>query len=157
MKFTKKLTLVFMSVFLLTFIFYNFNFRLSLLSNDHFTLQTTQVQAVKQTGSKKIGNKFGANTDIQGIIVGIIKTFLTFLTIIFIILILIAGFKWMTAAGNEEQIKEARSQLSHAIIGLIIILSAYAITHFVFDVLIESTTGTDPIGPHGWDWDEGWF
>lgn len=99
----------------------------------------------EQTGMDQVGEKFGETggdpTDVRDIIVELIKIFLTFLGIIFVILILVAGFKWMTAAGNEDQIKEAKEQLSRAIVGLIIILSAYAITYFIFDVLIKATTG----------------
>jgi hypothetical protein len=38
---------------------------------------------------------------------------------------------WMTAAGSEEQIKKAKQILAAAIVGLIIVLSAYAITQFI--------------------------
>ena len=55
------------------------------------------------------------------------------LAIIFLTLTVIAGFKWMTAAGNEEQIKKASATLKAAIIGLVIVLSAYTITFFIFN------------------------
>ncbi len=62
-----------------------------------------------------------------------IKIVLSLLAIVFLTLTIIAGFKWMTAAGNEDQIKSATSTLKAAIIGLIIVLSAYAITFFIFN------------------------
>lgn len=62
----------------------------------------------------------------------IIKAFLGVLGMIFIILMLIAGFNWMTAAGEEEKIKKATATIRTAIIGLLIIVAAYAITYFVF-------------------------
>ena len=65
----------------------------------------------------------------------VIKAFLGLLAIIFIVLIITAGYKWMTAGGNEEKIKEAQQTIKTAIIGLIIIVGAYAITHFVFNAL----------------------
>lgn len=54
------------------------------------------------------------------------------LGIIFVFIILIAGLKWMTSGGNDDKIKEARKTLFNAIIGIILILSAYSIVTFVF-------------------------
>lgn len=65
----------------------------------------------------------------------IIKVFLGVLGVIFIILLIVAGFNWMTAAGDEEKIKKAMATIRMAIIGLVIIVSAYSITYFVFSNL----------------------
>lgn len=65
----------------------------------------------------------------------IIQVILSLLAVIFLILIIMAGFKWMTASGNEDQIKKSQTTIKNAIIGLIIILGAYAITYFVFNYL----------------------
>jgi hypothetical protein len=64
-----------------------------------------------------------------------VKVVLGFLGIIFLGLTLMSGFKWMTAGGNEEEIKKAQATLKSAIIGLIIVLAAYTITYFVFTQL----------------------
>ncbi len=61
----------------------------------------------------------------------IIAVVLGFTGTIFFILVVWAGLTWMTAAGNEESIKKAQSILKTAIIGLVIVLSAYAITKFI--------------------------
>lgn len=57
---------------------------------------------------------------------------------IFFILVVWAGLTWMTAAGNQENIKKAQDILKTAIIGLIIVLSAYAITRFIGTSLLGS-------------------
>jgi hypothetical protein len=46
-----------------------------------------------------------------------------------------AGFKWMMAQGNEDQIKKSLETIKAAAIGLNIVLSAYAITYFIFTYL----------------------
>lgn len=51
--------------------------------------------------------------------------------IIFFILVLYAGIRWMTAQGNEEHVTKAKNILEAAIIGLVVISMAYAITNFV--------------------------
>lgn len=54
---------------------------------------------------------------------------------VFIILMFIAGFNWMRAAGNEERVKKSKRQIQSLIIGLIIVLAAYAISYWVSDII----------------------
>lgn len=78
-----------------------------------------------------------------------IQVVLGFLAIIFLGLTLISGFKWMTAGGNEDQIKQAQATLKAAIIGLIIVLAAYTITYFVFANLPFSGPNGDGVTTSG--------
>lgn len=75
---------------------------------------------------------FEPNTEVGDVMSMVIKAFLSLLGIIFVILIITAGYQWMTAEGDEQKVNEAKDKIKRAIIGLIIIVSAYAITHFVF-------------------------
>ncbi len=81
---------------------------------------------------------FQEGLTIGGVIATVIKAVLGFLGIIFVIIIIINGFKWMTAGGNEEKVKDAKDSIKNAIIGLIIVVAAYAITYFVFEVLSDA-------------------
>lgn len=83
-----------------------------------------------------------ANTSVGSIIATVISAFLALLGIIFVVLILIAGYNWMTALGDEEKVTKAKNTLQRAIIGLIIIVAAYAITYFVFNKLPWGETST---------------
>jgi len=69
--------------------------------------------------------------DIRFTVAMIIQVVLGLLGTIALVIILYAGFKWMTAGGNEEGIKSAQKILTAAVIGLVIILTAYSITRFV--------------------------
>jgi hypothetical protein len=93
-----------------------------------------------------VSNKFnqpGTNPiDPRDITINVIKVFLTFMSIIFIILIILAGYKWMTAAGNEQKAEEAKSQILTSTIGMVIILSAYIITSFVASRFDQSLSGS---------------
>ncbi|PKM89276.1 hypothetical protein CVU83_00440 [Candidatus Falkowbacteria bacterium HGW-Falkowbacteria-2] len=62
----------------------------------------------------------------------VIKVILSILGIIFLVLMVFTGYRWMTASGNEEAVTKAKHTLKTSIIGLLIILAAYAITAFVF-------------------------
>lgn len=79
--------------------------------------------------------------EIEQIVANIIKYILSFLGVIFIILIIYAGFLWMTASGDSEKITKAKDILISAVIGIIIVLSAYIITATIFTKL-GAATGT---------------
>lgn len=71
----------------------------------------------------------------------IIRVALGFLGVVAVVIILLGGFKWMTAGGNDDKLKKAKGLLFSGIIGLVIILSAYAIASFVLSSLVTATTG----------------
>ena len=72
------------------------------------------------------------NNSVGDVIQLIISGFLSLLAMIFIILMLTAGYSWMTASGDEEKVTKAKKTIQRAIIGLVVIMAAYAITAFVF-------------------------
>ncbi|MBI5221585.1 MAG: hypothetical protein HY979_02155 [Candidatus Magasanikbacteria bacterium] len=77
------------------------------------------------------GAGFGAPQDPRLIVVTTIKILLGLLGTIFLCLTLYAGYLWMTAGGNEDDVTKAKTLLTQAVIGLIIILLSYSITIFV--------------------------
>ncbi|MBU0722589.1 pilin [Patescibacteria group bacterium] len=77
--------------------------------------------------------------DPREIAASIINVILGFLGIVAVIIILLGGFKWMTAGGDEEKAGEARKLITSGIIGLIIIIAAFAIATFVLDSLLKAT------------------
>lgn len=82
------------------------------------------------------------NRDLRASIASIINVFLSVLGIIAVVIILLGGFKWMTAQGNEEKTDEAKKLIGAGVIGLVIILAAYAIASFVLTNLNEATGGS---------------
>ncbi len=79
--------------------------------------------------------------DPREIAAAIIKVMLGFLGIIAVVIILLGGFKWMTAAGNEDKIDEAKKLIMAGVIGLVIILASYGIANFVLNAMLEATNG----------------
>lgn len=69
--------------------------------------------------------------DIGSITGQVINTALQLVGIIFLGLMVYAGYLWMTAAGEESQIDKAKKIVTSAIIGLVLTMSAYAITTLV--------------------------
>jgi len=73
---------------------------------------------------------------LQTTIVNIVGYILGLLGLLFLILVLYGGFAWLLSGGNEERVKKARDIILHGIIGLAIVLGAYAISWFVVRGLI---------------------
>lgn len=70
-----------------------------------------------------------------------IKIALGLIGTIFFVLIVYAAFNWMVSQGEEEKIKKSQKTIVASVIGLLIIVSAYAITSLVSKNLIEKNVG----------------
>lgn len=99
------------------------------------TLGNISNQLEKTGGEKGIGlntgnlqNAYLANQSI-GLFINFVVSLIGIVAVFFLIY---AGWLWMTASGNEEQVTKAKSVAGNAVIALIIILSAYAIYAAVF-------------------------
>ncbi|MFP4514825.1 MAG: Mbov_0395 family pilin-like conjugal transfer protein [Parcubacteria group bacterium] len=97
-----------------------------------------------QVGIEDVGQKAYGETDspqdIRITVMKIVNVVLQFLAVIFLVLIIISGYQWMTAGGNEEQIKKAKKNLSNAVIGLLIILASWSISYFILRRMIAVVT-----------------
>jgi len=104
---------------------------------------TEAMNAANQAGYNAVGT---TETTLAENIGFVIKTALSFVGVIFLCLSIYAGFLWMTAGGEEEAVKKAQTILKQAVIGLIIVVSAYSITSFVVPMLVEkAATGTSVV------------
>lgn len=98
-------------------------------------LKSSASEVYDTTGEYTETDKVTINT-----IVGkIITTALSLLGVIFLVLMIYGGFLWMTARGDEGQVTKAKDLMQAAIIGLVVVISAYAISYFVISTL---STGT---------------
>lgn len=88
---------------------------------------------------KTIGDAAGAFTNIISNIIGI-------MTIIagiwFIFQFIIGAYGYMTAGGDQKRITDATSKITNALIGLVVIVAAYAIIS-----LLGSLLGFDILNP----------
>jgi len=87
---------------------------------------------------EKIGQESGYSTDrsLPAVAGSIVNVALSLLGIIFVILIIVGGFKWMTAGGNENDVATATKYIKNSVIGLIVILSSWAIWEFIIQRLL---------------------
>lgn len=77
----------------------------------------------------------------NSIIGSIIKTVLSLLGIVFLVLMIFSGYQWMTAGGNEDQVSQAKNRIKNAVIGVVVVIMAYAITAFIFRNLPGGSSG----------------
>ncbi len=75
-------------------------------------------------------------TTIESLILIILNTLVIIAVPIVVLMIIYAGFMYVTARGNAEQVKKATTALTYAIIGGILVIGAVAITG-----IIEQTVG----------------
>jgi len=73
----------------------------------------------------------GLITDLPSTIGKIVGAGLSLLGVIFLLLIIYGGIVWMIARGNEQRVEQAKTTIEAAVIGLVIVLAAYAITYFI--------------------------
>ncbi|PIR56025.1 MAG: hypothetical protein COU73_03030 [Parcubacteria group bacterium CG10_big_fil_rev_8_21_14_0_10_46_32] len=117
------------------------------------------VPAQAVNGINQLKNNLGAigtgtglgtqgDTNITQKIAAIVNIALSFLGMLAVIIIIYAGFKWMTAGGNDDQVKEARDNIRNAVIGIAIIMLSYILINFVVGKL-SSATGVGGGGDGG--------
>lgn len=105
---------------------------------------SAQTNPFERAGTEvnNVGTAAGINSTnrtLPQIIGQIINIILGFLGIVLLLLVLYAGFLWMTAGGDDGQVKKARQYISNAIVGLIIVVAAFAISNFVLGSLVNVT------------------
>lgn len=97
-----------------------------------------QAAFLKDGVTNKIGDQvnfsadaYDKSADVFALTQNIINAFLSIIGVILLIYLLYAGYKWMTAYGEEEKVEQAKDTIKRAITGIIIIVAAYAISIFV--------------------------
>lgn len=106
----------------------------------HMPLAHAEQLTADQILSPDFGDSTGLGQgELQNTIGSLIKVALGFLGVVAVVIILLGGFKWMTASGNDEKVDEAKRLIIAGIVGLAIILSAYAIAGFAIRSIVDAT------------------
>jgi hypothetical protein len=102
----------------------------------------TAQSGLTSTGTQIYGDS--AETDLPKIIGSIIKAVIGFLGIVMLVLIIWGGWEYMASGGEKAKAEAARKRIINAVIGLAIILAAYALTSFIIGSLITATAPAAP-------------
>ncbi len=125
----KKVLTIILALFIISniFVFLSINLVFAQTAKEQFESGLTAT--ADRTGhTEMVGLKGKTLAEIIGTV---IKAFLSFLGVIFLILMIYGGYIWMLARGNEQEVARAKNIIRNALIGLIIVLAAYAITILV--------------------------
>lgn len=99
-------------------------------------LPVTSVYADTTTQVKEGVNRIGGTdnttnlTDLVGIIINVI---LFIAGAVAVVMIIIGGIKYIISNGNDTMVTSAKHTIMYAVIGLIIVLLAFAIVNFIID------------------------
>ena len=96
------------------------------------------IPALAQVNTSIPITGYGSNTP-EEIVINLINWVLGILALVAVILVIIGGFRWMTAAGNEEKVEGAKKLLIAAVIGLVIVMAAWGISLYAVSVLADVT------------------
>jgi hypothetical protein len=91
--------------------------------------------------------KGGEPPSITSIIATVINVLLGLVGVGFFVLLTYAGVIWLTAQGDAKKVDEAKTTMKNAVIGLIVVLAAYAISTFVVSQLVNPIVS--PVTPAG--------
>ena len=79
-----------------------------------------------------LGGSLGlGNADLKQSVINIINLALGLMSLVAVVMIIIGGFTWLTAGGNEEKVDKAKKTISAAVIGIVVVLLAWALVLFV--------------------------
>lgn len=80
------------------------------------------------------GSSIGlATADLLSTVTNVINWVLGLLGLVAVSYIIYAGYQWLTAGGNEERVTKAKKILTNAVIGLVVVLFAWAIVNFIIN------------------------
>jgi len=109
-----------------------------LLSSVFFNTNIEKISAASfKEGLQKAGVRIGYSIEnattltLAQKIGKVLNIATTFLGVVFLGMMIYAGYIWMIARGNEQEVTKAKNIIIYAIIGLVVVLGAYAITRLV--------------------------
>jgi hypothetical protein len=86
-------------------------------------------------------------SDPRWIVANIVRLLLSLVGIILFCFMFYAGYLWLTAAGNEEQVEHAKTIIKNSIMGLLVVLVSLSITQFILFYANWATSGNPNGGP----------
>lgn len=98
---------------------------------------------------EQVGEQEGVpKTELPKLIGNIIKVILSLLGVVLVVMIIWSGVQWMTAGGEKGDVQKAKDRLQNAIIGLVIVVAAYALANFIINSLNKAVSETGTSGTY---------
>jgi hypothetical protein len=113
-----------------------YSFVLALAGSTVPFLATPLLARAQQVGSSAALNEWGFTSvfkisNLPSAVRSIVNILLVAAGMIAVIYLIIGGYQYVTAGGNSDSAANARTTILNALIGLVIIFSAFAVVNFV--------------------------
>ena len=82
-------------------------------------------------GGNLVPNEIQPINNVVSVVRAIIQFILVVAFVLAFIMLLIGGIRWITAGGDEKAVGSARNMITAALIGLVVVLVAYALIKLV--------------------------
>ena len=107
--------------------------------NDWFTNSTTGVRSYFGLGAGPAGQ-----TTVGDLVTNVLQILLLVAGSVAVVFLVLGGFRYITSRGNEEATESAKKTMTAAIVGLVVIIMAFAAVYIVSQLLITGNTGIGP-------------
>ncbi len=105
-----------------------------------FASGDVSAQTATTFSVESVGERIGlGNADLRQVGINIIRWLLGFVSLVAVVYLIYGGYLWLTAAGNEQRVEKAKQVILQALIGLVIIILAWAIVLFVARTISHTT------------------
>src|SRR3989339_712296 len=105
-------------------------------------LAQSATSTISQGLQNTAGTTYDTNSTATVFIGNLIRTLIGATGILFLVITIYAGILYMTAAGDDTKIKKAKGMLTSSVIGIIIVVGAYAMTSYIVSALSTATVPT---------------
>ena len=86
------------------------------------------IQLAENTKPNPVGD---GSSDLTGNVTNILNVVIGVLGIVAVIVIIIGGIQYMTSTGDAGKVKKAKDPILYGVIGLVVVILAFAIVNFV--------------------------
>jgi TRAP-type C4-dicarboxylate transport system permease small subunit len=107
----------------------------SIYSSIGLFLASTSFVFAQQTDAATLANPLRVNT-ITELLAAILNIVIVLAVPVIVFFIIYAGFLYVTAKGNAQQIEQATRSLTYAIIGGVLVLGAVAIAEIIRNLVV---------------------
>ncbi len=109
----------------------------SILPSNVYAQETAKWQGVCVSGAN---NDVATIQGLECLITNVFTVIITLIGLTAFVMLIVGSVTWLTSGGNTEKTKKARDTMTHAVIGVVIALSAFIVLN-----LIAGFTGIEEI------------
>ncbi|MDO4219768.1 MAG: pilin [Candidatus Saccharibacteria bacterium] len=88
------------------------------------------------SGLTEVNSGVGAETDLTKMIGVILSAVYGVIGIVAVVMIILGGVNYATSQGDPGKVKKGKDTIMYGVIGLVIVILAFAITNFVINMLV---------------------